>query len=144
MVMVAICSSVPTSPLGSHLRETDILTMTSMDFMSTAFLAWPDQGENSRKVFFVGLIIMLPLVVKYAVSLFMYHQQHLHRTEHQLPPEYPSFIPWLGSAIPFLLDNAAFLRLATYVEEDVLLATVHDTDQAPVHMPENSPPPDSP
>lgn len=85
---------VHTSSLGSDPR--DILIMTSTDLMSSEFflfnfppLAWHDQGENFRKVFFLSLVLTLPFMFNYAVSLFMYHQQHLHTTK-QLAPKYPS------------------------------------------------------
>ncbi|KAF2142291.1 uncharacterized protein K452DRAFT_326261 [Aplosporella prunicola CBS 121167] len=43
----------------------------------------------------------------------MYHQQHRSTTEQKLPPAYPSLIPWLGNAIPYLVNNAAFLQTAS-------------------------------
>lgn len=88
--------------------------------MSTVFflfnyppLAWPDQGEIFRKVLLVGLLLTLLFVFNHAVRVFMYHWQHLHATEQQLPPEYRYFLPCVDSIFPFLLNNAAFLRLAT-------------------------------
>ncbi|KAF2119899.1 cytochrome P450 [Lophiotrema nucula] len=74
---------------------------------------WYIQIEDLPKVLVVGLIIALAFVFNYSISVFMYHRQHLRTNEQQLPPRYPTLIPWLGSAIPFLLDNANFLKTAT-------------------------------
>lgn len=72
----------------------------------------------------MGVIILL--LVNYIRALYKFHYQDRFGSHDgyelsklskpsrpsALPPLYPSFIPFLGSAISFAWDNAAFIRRA--------------------------------
>jgi hypothetical protein len=74
---------------------------------------WLQENGNLRTTIGLVLIFLIPFFFNYAVAWIMYHWQHWKVEEKQIPPEYPSFIPYLGSIIPLLLNGQNFLQHAT-------------------------------
>jgi hypothetical protein len=66
-----------------------------------------------RPVFVVGAALLLPFIFNYAFAWATYHWQHKATGNHRLPPEYPTFIPYLGGLVPLLIDGQGFLNRAT-------------------------------
>jgi hypothetical protein len=94
--------------------------MSSLDLNSPLALPLKDVAAscyahvtNLSRGSVIGLITALVLVFNYLLQVHIYHRTQSHLGEHQIPPKYLSLVPFLGSAIPFLLDNADFLRTAT-------------------------------
>lgn len=61
------------------------------------------------------LLSVVPIIFNYAFAWVAYHWQHRNVNERQIPPGYPSFIPYLGSFLSLVWNGEQFLRRATYV-----------------------------
>ncbi|KAF1849695.1 cytochrome P450 [Cucurbitaria berberidis CBS 394.84] len=94
------------------MNSLDWKALVTLPLKKVAVLPYA-QVEDLPKFSVIGVIIALALAFNYGLQVIIYHQQNLSLKEQQLPPKYPTLIPWLGSALPFLLDNANFLRTAS-------------------------------
>ncbi|KAF2837384.1 cytochrome P450 [Patellaria atrata CBS 101060] len=74
---------------------------------------WLDLNDNVRAILGIGCLILIPIIMNYAIAWAMYHWQHWNVDEQQIPPEYPSFIPYIGNIIPFIFDGKNFVQRVT-------------------------------
>lgn len=58
-------------------------------------------------------LLVAVLLCNYITTIARYHLANLGKKDEQLPPTYPTFIPVIGTLIPFLWDNEAFFRRVT-------------------------------
>jgi hypothetical protein len=98
----------------------DIYTMTSLDLMAPVLLPLQKPAvlcsaktEDYLKILIIGLVVSLAFAINYIINVAMYYRQQAGTNEQQLPPRYPTLIPWLDSAISHPLDNENILRAAT-------------------------------
>jgi hypothetical protein len=69
--------------------------------------------ETSRVPMVICLLFLIPFIFNYTFSWVAYHWQHMRIKDCQLPPEYPTFVPYLGGLIPLLVYGEDFLTRAT-------------------------------
>jgi hypothetical protein len=64
---------------------------------------------------YVGLALLLsaPFLFNYAFGWVIYHWQHKRVKDCQLPPEYPTLIPYVGGLASLLLDGQKYLTAVT-------------------------------
>ncbi|KAK3946143.1 cytochrome P450 [Diplogelasinospora grovesii] len=71
----------------------------------------------SDRVLVICWAVVLALCINYAVEVAKFHriQRIASKEQPQIPPKYPSLIPWLGHGLPFAFDNFRFMdRAASY------------------------------
>lgn len=68
---------------------------------------------ESRVLSITIIVFLLPLILNYALQWIVYHWQHRKLRNRQIPPQYPSFIPYIGSFLSFVWDGERFLHRAT-------------------------------
>lgn len=78
---------------------------------NAAWFPLPDSVEATT----VSLLALtfFPLIFSYILSWALYHWNRRYGKPGQLPPRYPSFIPWIGGAVTILFDGQSFLDRAT-------------------------------
>lgn len=87
--------------------------------LTSSFLVGRLQTAQMPKIFecrvlAIIIIVFLPLLIlNYALQWIVYHWQHRKLRNQQIPPQYPSFIPYIGSFLSFVLDGEKFLQRAT-------------------------------
>ena len=71
-------------------------------------------GDPTLSLFCLALLV---LIFRYGIAITKYHRTHRIATAEcpQIPPRYPSFIPWLGHSLPFVLDHGRFMSHVAYV-----------------------------
>ncbi|KAI5861022.1 cytochrome P450 [Durotheca rogersii] len=73
----------------------------------------PAAQDPVTGLFLVGALSVVALVFNYFYYAYQYHKAQRGREESQLPPKYPTWLPYVGSAIPYLRDGPEFLRKVT-------------------------------
>lgn len=61
----------------------------------------------------VGFLGGSALLINYALDVHEYHHVQKRPKDHQLPPKYPTCIPYLGTILSLLWDFPGFLQRAT-------------------------------
>ncbi|KAI8954546.1 cytochrome P450 [Xylaria longipes] len=61
----------------------------------------------------ICLAFGLALVMIYVHDTVIYHRSNTQSEQNQVPPKYPTLIPYLGNIFPFLLDCPSFIQRAT-------------------------------
>lgn len=95
--------------------------MVSMSTLKYIVASWPMSSaqvcskENLKISIMLGVLFLIPFLFNYGLAWVMYYWEYQKVKESQIPPEYPSFIPYLGAAIPFITDNRTFLKRVTLV-----------------------------
>jgi len=95
----------------------DIYAMTFLDLMAPVLLPLQKPAvlcsaktEDCLKILIIGLVVSLAFAINYSINVAMYYRQQAGTNEQQLPPRYPTLIPWLDSDISHPLDNENILR----------------------------------
>ena len=86
-----------------------------------AVATWvPDLGAvlatKQAVVYIFFSVLLLQLIFRFSVTFTRFHQVNRFGKgsgSTQIPPRYPSLIPWIGVTIPFLWDNARTFRHVT-------------------------------
>ncbi|KAK8107008.1 Pfs- NACHT and Ankyrin domain protein [Apiospora kogelbergensis] len=69
-------------------------------------------------------IVLTFFLFYYIASVIRYHWTHWSKAEAQVPPLYPSLIPFIGNFLHFLLDNEGLFRRVTSYKGDWAAARV--------------------
>lgn len=73
---------------------------------------WVNLNGSMKSILIISLLLSFPFFINYAIGFGLYHWHHRHTKKPQLPPEYPSFIPFIN--ILFLaFDGKNFLERIT-------------------------------
>jgi len=83
--------------------------------MRASMPSYFDEASIASLLTIVAWVALAVLIVKYIVDLLKYHWANQIPQNGTVPPVYPSFLPVLGTSVPFILDNERFFRQATYV-----------------------------
>jgi len=79
---------------------------------SLAFNTSP-AGSSVNVLCLVAVVLIGIHLLDYSIHVFKHHHDHQTKQKGQLPPVYPSIIPLLGNAIPFIWDNEGFFYRVT-------------------------------
>ncbi|KAJ8070584.1 hypothetical protein OCU04_000957 [Sclerotinia nivalis] len=90
---------------------------TLLKFSWIFALAYSTLNKDRRTLPVLGMIILFQILINYALATFEWHMINRLRKgdsgKGQLPPQYPSLIPYLGNPLSFIWDNANFIRHVT-------------------------------
>ncbi|KAF2805344.1 cytochrome P450 [Mytilinidion resinicola] len=98
------------------MSESIVAVTTSQFTENPASCNCPSPVPVGKTVYYTlvfGGIFSIPLCFNYAFAWTMYHWQHLRVHERQIPPVYPSFLPYLGSVIELAINGQTYLKRAT-------------------------------
>jgi hypothetical protein len=72
---------------------------------------------STRGLLVLSTCMLIYALIKYAFTAYKWHLANklvrVDMNEGKLPPQYPSIVPYLRSALSFAWNNAKFLRQAT-------------------------------
>lgn len=92
-------------------------TVRKLSWSWVPALALLSLDKDVRTLQNFGLLVLFQALIVYAVDTYNWHWvnrfKKCDREAGQLPPRYPSIIPYFGNAISFVWDNANFIRRAT-------------------------------
>lgn len=92
-------------------------TVRKLSWSWVPALAFLSLDKETRTFQSLGLLLLVQALIVYAIDTYNWHLvnrfKKCDRKAGQLPPRYPSLIPYLGNAISFVWDNANFIRQAT-------------------------------
>ncbi|KAF2490621.1 cytochrome P450 [Lophium mytilinum] len=83
--------------------------------LKRSFLSQAFGDTKSAATMNIAITLILALLVNYAIEWLKYLYQRRHVSPNQLPPTYPTFIPFLGHLLSLLIIGPSFLgRASTY------------------------------
>lgn len=89
----------------------------ALEFLLVLVLACLSLNKSTRTLPIVGTWILIHTLIKFALTAYNWHLVNRFVTMDEnggsLPPQYPSAVPYLGSALSFIWNNAKFIRQAT-------------------------------
>ncbi|CAD6447907.1 65795566-4059-423b-9ce8-6320b22c028f [Sclerotinia trifoliorum] len=92
---------------------------TLLKFSWVFALAYSTLNKDRRTLPALGMILLFQILINYTLATFEWHVINRFRKSDsgkgQLPPQYPSLIPYLGNPFSFIWDNAKFIRHVTNV-----------------------------
>lgn len=82
--------------------------MTAAPFVAL----WVSLMNLSPVAFNIAMMVLIPLaitIIKYVVDVLLFHYHHTASTDAkaQLPPKFPSFLPFLGGIFQLALSHKA-------------------------------------
>ncbi|TVY80890.1 Cholesterol 7-alpha-monooxygenase [Lachnellula suecica] len=101
----------------SLLESMAIRKRTALEFSWIPALMCLSLHKETRTVPVLVAIILFQLIINYSLNSFRWHLENNSRDNQgnggQLPPQYPSFFPYVSNALSFVCNNANFIQRAT-------------------------------